>query len=124
MEVIRKSYWKFIDDEARGMGSDGCTGVSEWHQPCCQEHDLACHYGKNPRSAYAHYCASPNRYSASWWAHAEPMTRRQADYMFGHCNLEWSDDSPIGKARSVARFLGVRVGAILGIGKRQPKDLK
>ena len=120
MEIVRKSYWKFIDDEARGAGSDGCTKVSEWHQPCCQEHDLACHYGKNPRSAYALYCARPDR---PYWVEAEDMSRRQADYMFGNCNLEWSDGSPIGKVRSIVRFIGVRIGALLGVGKRQPKDL-
>jgi hypothetical protein len=115
--IIRKSYWKFIDDEARLMGSDGCTGVSEWHAPCCQEHDLACYFGKNPRTAYTHYCNQPN---SPYWSLAEAMTRRQADYMFGKCNLEWSD-SKKGKVRSIVRFCGVRIGAFLGIGVRQPK---
>lgn len=117
--IIRKSYWKFIEDEALTRNADGCTGVSEWHQPCCFEHDLACYFGKNPRSAYAFYCADPG---CAYWVLASPMTRREADYAFGICNWEWSPTKG-GKIRSIIRFLGVRLGALLGIGRRQPKEL-
>lgn len=120
--LVRKSYWKFIEDEAKRMGSDGCTGVNEWHRECCYEHDLACYFERNPRSAYERYCTGPYEPPARWWQTAEPMTRREADYMFGKCNLEWSPTKG-GKIRSIIRFLGVRLGALLGIGKRQPKEL-
>lgn len=115
--IIRKSYWKFIEDEAKAIKSDGCTGVSEWHQPCCFEHDLACYWKKDPRSAYAFYTAEEN---GPYWSMAAPMSRREADYMFAVCNFQWSPTKG-GKVRSAVRFLGVRLGALLGIGKRQPK---
>lgn len=119
---VRKSYWKFIEDEAKRLGSDGCTGVSDWHRECCWEHDLACHYGKNPRDAYAAYCEHPNIPTDILWKHTNDMTRREADIAFGKCNWEWSPNTQ-GKLRSIIRFLGVRLGAYLGIGVRQPKEL-
>jgi hypothetical protein len=111
------NYWQFIEHEARRIGADGCTGVSEWHQPCCFEHDLACRYGRNPRSAYAFYWANPD---CAFWAYAETMSRRQADSMFASCNYEWSVSTGA-RCRSFVRYLGVRLGALLGIGTRKPK---
>ncbi len=115
---IRDSYWRFIEKEAQKVGSDGCTGVSEWNRECCLEHDLACHYEKNPHSAYEFYVAGVRNF----WVQAEEMTRRQADYQFGACNIAWSP-TKVGKVRSFFRFIGVRIGAYLGIGVRQPKEL-
>jgi hypothetical protein len=117
-DEVRLSYWAFIVREAAHVNSDGCSCVSEWHEYCCFEHDLACHYGKNPRSAYAHYC---NDETCDFWGRADSMGRRKADYMFGDCNYQWSPNK-VGKVRSFFRFLGVRVGALVGVG-RQPKDL-
>jgi hypothetical protein len=112
-----ENYWQFIAREARLIGSDGCTKVSEWHQECCFEHDLSCHYGKDPRLAYAWYCLNSD---GDYWQRAGVLSRRQADYAFARCNYQWSA-SKIGKVRSFFRFLGVRVGALLGIGAREPK---
>lgn len=113
---VRLSYWAFVEREAKKIHSDGCTGVSEWHRECCFEHDLACYYGKSPRSAYAWYCNDP---LSAYWEFADEMSRRQADYQFATCNLAWSP-KPVGKVRSLVRFIGARIGAWLGIGKRQP----
>jgi hypothetical protein len=119
---IRDSYWLFIEKEARRTGSDGCTGVSDWNIECCWEHDLACWSNKNPRSAYEQYLANPTADPDEWWTNAEWMTRRQADYAFGACNIEWSHTKK-GKVRSFFRFIGSRIGAFLGIGVRKPKEL-
>lgn len=116
---VRLNYWAFVEREAKKIKSDGCTGVNEWHRECCYEHDLACHYGKTPRSAYGWYCNDP---LSAYWTFADPMSRRQADYLFKNCNLEWSTHQPIGKIRSIARFLGVWIGAFFGIGCREPKE--
>lgn len=110
------NYWQFIEREAARAKADGCTGVSEWHRECCLEHDLACRYGRNPRSAYALYCGHHEHF----WLLAEPITRYQADVAFGECNWEWSP-TRAGKIRSVVRYIGVRVGALLGIGTRKPR---
>lgn len=117
------NYWQFIAQEAEAIGADGCTGVSEWHRECCLEHDLACHYGKDPRSAYDKYKYGSWVVEGDWWYLAEDMSRRQADYAFATCNYEWSATHK-GRIRSFFRFLGVRIGALLGIGVRKPKDLK
>ena len=118
-----KTYWQFIEEQARYLGSDGCTVVSEWHRECCFEHDLACHYKKDPRSAYAHYTYFPGADEPSdWWALADPMSRREADYAFARCNYDWSYNTQ-GRIRSFIRFLGVRLGAFFNIGGRKPKDL-
>ena len=114
---MRQSYWLFIETEAKKIGSDGCTCVSDWNHECCWEHDLACNYEKDPRSAYSYYWALPD---CNYWELAKSMSRRQADYMYAKCNLEWSPTKK-GKIRSIGRFLGVRVGALLGIGVRTPK---
>lgn len=120
--MAKKSYWEWIKDEAAAVGSDGCTGVSDWHIECCWEHDLACHYNKNPRSAYEIYMAREGHRVEAMnpWSYAEDMTRRQADYAFADCNLDWSATKK-GKLRSIVRFIGARIGAFLGIGVRKPK---
>jgi len=119
MSTIQKTdeYWAWVAAEAARIGSDGCTCVSEWHQPCCLEHDLACHFGREPFSAYLASLAG----SASPWLEAKDMPRRKADEMFGECNFKASGKNPGGWFRSGIRFLGVRLGALLGIGTRQSK---
>ena len=115
--LIRKPYWEWVKDEARKIKSDGCTGVSNWNRPCCEQHDLACRYQKDPRSAHEYYFVDP---SCNYWTCAKRMSRRQADYQFASCNLEWNTPGKVGKVRGVLRFLGVRAGTLLGIGKREP----
>ena len=36
----RDVYWWIIKKVAQDLGSDGCTGVPEFHQECCLEHDV------------------------------------------------------------------------------------
>lgn len=117
---MRMTYWQFVETEAKAIGSDGCTGVSEWHKECCWEHDLCCHFGKDPRDAYRLYCEDHRYPREAIWQLTDDMSRRQADYAFAKCNLEWSPTRK-GKLRSIGRFLGVRIGAFLGIGVRTPK---
>jgi len=33
-------YWQRVRDRANALGSDGCTGVTEWHHDCCLLHDV------------------------------------------------------------------------------------
>lgn len=106
-------YWSWVAKEAARIGSDGCTCVSEWHHPCCLEHDLACHFGKDPFEAYLLSLAG----SANPWLGAKWMPRRKADIMFGECNFQASGTIE-GKFRSLVRYLGVRLGALLGFGTR------
>ena len=115
--LIRKPYWEWVKDEARKIQSDGCTGVSNWNRICCEQHDLVCRYGKDPRSAYEYYFVDPR---CNYWTLATPMSRRQGDYQFAECNLELNTPGKVGRVRGVLRFLGVRAGALLGIGKREP----
>lgn len=115
MPQIQKTdaYWTWVRAEAARIGSDGCTGVSEWHQDCCLEHDLACEFGRDPFSAWQMSLAG----SASPWLDASDMPRRTADRMFRSCNLDRSGN-PLTDFRSLVRYLGVRLGAWIGIGRR------
>lgn len=108
-------YWDWVRDEALQLGSDGCTFVSEWNQYCCLEHDLACAYGKSPRSAYQHHLSG----AANPWMEADEMSRRDADGQFRSCNL--SSHSKIKYTRGWVRWLGVRLGAFIGVGKKRKK---
>lgn len=116
------TYDQFILREAARIQADGCTGVSEWNHECCLEHDLACRYGRDPRSAYLNYRADE---TSNPWLYAKRMSRRRADFAFLHCNRcasERKHDGPrefLAKLRSWGRFLGVRIGALLGIGVRE-----
>lgn len=33
-------YWRRVRARAAALGSDGCTGVPDWHRDCCLEHDV------------------------------------------------------------------------------------
>jgi len=109
-------YYDWIRAEAARLHSDGCTGVSEWHQECCFEHDLACLFGRDPVDAYQR---------ASWrqkdpWSVAKEMSRAEADKMFAVCNFEHSSGGG-GYLRALVRYWGVRLGAMIGIGVRHPQ---
>lgn len=110
------TYEIFIRAEARLVRADGCTGVSEWNHDCCLEHDLACFYGRDPRSAYAVYSVNA---SVNPWMYANTMSRRQADYAFLRCNRCRTKGDLLGRSRAWVRFLGVRLGAMVGIGVRE-----
>lgn len=104
-------YWDWIRAEATRINSDGCTGVSEWHHICCLEHDLACHFGRDPRSAFDKMLKG----SDNPWLDAEHQTRRQSDLTFARCNYQRSESAGA-FFRTTVRYLGVRFGAWLGIG--------
>lgn len=103
-----RSYEKFIEEEAKLHGTDGCTFATDWQVFCCWEHDLACELQKDPRDAYKKYLYGLSDY----WACAIDMSRRDADKMFASCNLRKSKGF-VGTSRSLFRFVGVRLGALL-----------
>lgn len=94
------TYEEWVIKHAKRINSDGCTAVSEWNHWCCLEHDLACHYGKDPREAYK-----------VGWKDAPPLSRAEADKRFWKCNREASP-TLWGKLRADIRYLGVRLGAV------------
>ena len=69
------SYHDELQALAAAIGSDGCTGVPEFYQDCCLEHDIAYALGTTPRGV--------------------PTTKAQADRRFRDCN----------QAHSPLRFL-------------------
>ena len=93
-------YIEWVKKEAAKINSDGCTAVSEWHQWCCFEHDLACHYGKDPRKAII-----------VGWDAAPNLSRREADKRFAACNFKMSRNA-WEYIRTGARYIGVRLGAL------------
>lgn len=115
------AYRQWVRAEAQKISSDGCTAVSEWHRDCCYEHDLACHYGKDPRvAAQLAFQRLPD-----YWLQAPYLARRDADKRFAQCNIatSWDDYKKdkgflqtfklIGNVtRSGLRYVGVRIGAL------------
>lgn len=105
---LKDRYYQWCQAEAYKIGSDGCTLVSEWNQPCCYEHDLGCHYLRDPRKAFEFYLYGLKDY----WAISPQISRREADKRFATCNLSRSSvKRPWEFARSVVRFVGVRLGS-------------
>jgi hypothetical protein len=102
-------FYLWCEAEARKINSDGCTAVSEWHERCCFEHDLACHYGKDPRAA----ALAASKGVPNYWEVAPKLSRRDADKRFAGCNFHMSRN-PLEYLRSGIRFLGVRLGALFG----------
>jgi len=75
-------------ERAEAVGSDGCTGVPEWHRDCCLEHDVHYRTGQTLTGV--------------------PINRAEADAVFREClrrrsRLSWY--SPL----SWWRWAGVRV---------------
>jgi hypothetical protein len=103
-----EAYWQWVREEAERVGSDGCTGVPDFHLDCCLEHDLAYRSGRDPRVAFR-----------NGWDAAPDLERAIADERFKQCI---QDESPLGKLSPMAavRWLGVRLGRFLGV-KYGPK---
>ena len=72
-----KGYWKWVKFEADWIKSDGCTKSFEAAHKCCLEHDLAFHYGRDPRHAFI--CG---------WELADPIGFRETNARFRGC-LPW-----------------------------------
>lgn len=101
------AYKEWIASEAKAIGSDGCTVVSELFQWCCFEHDLAYTWKKDPRRAYAlHRSRDKNP-----WNNAPPISREEADLRFRECIQKGSH---FGKLSPVSwiRWVGVRIGGL------------
>ena len=85
-------YWQAVRDRAASLGSDGCTGVSEWHHECCLLHDVLYRDGRD--------------------LDGQPVTRSQADRMYWRCmtdRAKWGKWNP----RAAVRFLGVSLFRLL-----------
>lgn len=97
-QEIQAAYIKWVIEQAKLVGSDGCTVVADIYLPCCYEHDLGYHYGKDPRQAF--------RYG---WDRAAFISRGEVDKRFRECIQA---GSPVGKWSPVSyiRWLGVRIG--------------
>lgn len=93
------SYKEWVVEEAAKVSSDACTFARDWNVWCCYEHDLACHYGKDPREAFR----------LGSWLEAPYLRRRDADKRFWRCNRTL-EPSLWGRVRSDFRFIGVRLG--------------
>jgi hypothetical protein len=101
------TYDEFVTLEAIKINSDKCTFATDWNVWCCYEHDLACHYAKDPRDAFERARAGyPN-----YWQVAKELRRKDADKRFWQCNRAKAP-SLAGRLRSDVRYLGVRLGAL------------
>ena len=82
------AYWARVRARAAALGSDGCTGVSEWQHDCCLLHDILCRTGVDMDSV--------------------AVTRTEADALFWKC---LTDRSPLGvwSPRAWLRYAGVRL---------------
>jgi len=98
-------YPDFIRTEAEKIGSDGCTLVADFRKFCCEEHDLAYYYGKDPREAYRHYLNE----ARDCWFDPPRISREEADRLFRECIQSCS---PVkgGSPLAWVRWLGVRAG--------------
>lgn len=98
-------YWNFIAHESKLIESDGCTKVVDFRRECCHLHDLAYHYGRNPKDAYRLYLDDEPEY----WADAARITRGEADLMIKQC---YHDKSTINGFSPFVwtRYWGVRLG--------------
>lgn len=107
-------YYTWIRLEAAKVHSDGCTGVSEWHQECCFEHDLGCLYSRDPKEAFRLFQAG----NLEPWVFAEEISRSEVDKRFALCNFTLSSGG-WGYTRALVRYWGSRIGSFLGIGVRK-----
>lgn len=81
------AYYQWVGDEARAIGSDGCTFSHEWAECCCFEHDLAFHYGRDARHAYTIWSSNGHDSLHAWQA-ADVITFLHANNRFASC-LPW-----------------------------------
>lgn len=74
-------YWQWIREEAKKIGSDGCTAPSQFGECCCLQHDLCFHYGKDPRHAF-------QIGGEEAWKLADPISFLATNNLFAGC-LPW-----------------------------------
>lgn len=78
------AYWTWIRAEAARIGSDGCTHVTELGECCCLEHDLAYHFGRDPRHAFVISQVDPQ----DPWSLADRISFVETNNRFAGC-LPW-----------------------------------
>ena len=80
--------WKELAKKAAELKFDGCTGVADFHLPCCYHHDLMYRTGKD--------------------IYGTEVSRKEADYEFMLCI---QSRSRLGKFSPMAfvRWVGVRL---------------
>lgn len=94
-----EAFWARVEARAAELGTDGCTGVSEWNRRCCLHHDIMCRTGMD--------------------INGNPVTREEADWLFWECNrLRARAGLSYLSPRSWARWAGVRIGALFQKRKR------
>ena len=94
------TYWEFIESEAGRINSDGCTGVTGFHRPCCWLHDCEFHHARDAADAYRMYL----RGEPDYWKKAKEIDFDTANSHFKRCHfsrskLGWL--SPMGWVRWV-----------------------
>jgi hypothetical protein len=99
-------YWSWVRSEAALVDTDGCSAVLGFKVECCEEHDLAYFYARDPRIAYRRWLLG----HLDYWAVAGPITRGEADRRFRRCH---QIRSTLGRWSPMAiyRWLGVKWGA-------------
>lgn len=88
--IDNPEFWARVEARAAALGSDGCTGVSEWHRRCCLLHDVMYRTGQD--------------------MDGRAITRAEADYLFWECNRQRTPFSFL-SPRSWVRWAGVRLWA-------------
>lgn len=86
--VPNPDYWEAVRRRAEALGSDGCTGVTQWRQECCLRHDI--------------------HYRTGLDMDGRIITRAEADLLFWRC---MADRSALGmfSLRAAIRYLGVTI---------------
>lgn len=72
------NYREWIEDEARLIHADGCTGVTNIGGWACLEHDVAYYYGRDPVQAYRLWYRGIRGY----WELSPPITFEDANRAF------------------------------------------
>lgn len=103
MTEQQRRYFEWVRAEALKIKSDGCTHAVELGRPCCWEHDLAFHYGRDPRHAYVIWAST----HSDPWKVADTIGFVEANNRFAGCLPWWLR----------YRWLGVMAGG-WGIWKR------
>jgi hypothetical protein len=88
--IENEAYWRWYEERAKALGSDGCSKVSEWNRRCCYRHDVHCRTQQD--------------------IHGNYVSREDADARFWECNRIRSPFSWL-SPRSWVRWAGVRIGA-------------
>lgn len=112
-------YWDWIKAEAKAISSDGCTKAIDFRRECCELHDLAYYWAKDPRDAYRNYLNG----FPDYWKCAKGVTRREADKLIRQC---YRDKSPVDGFSIVAwtRYIGIRLGAWIAWNKHRRREKK